>query len=256
MLNLKSTAIAFAALVAASALHAAGTLSVSPAVVMLRGNAGQSTTQKLTIVNATDQTFTFEMVAQDVVVRGGKRSFSDAGALAGSIAGSAVFSRRTVSVGAGERATVDVTLTVPANAAARAVVAVFRGTTRIHGQRGDFTASIGSLLTFTLSGGATATASALALTPPTSARNLSVSQQLANSGAEPVFARGMLAILDGAGSLVVKQSIPPVRLLPGESAPVRAEFAGELAAGRYRALVTWDLEGAHAITSQKEFEVR
>src|SRR5436309_15783511 len=65
---------------------APGSLTVTPAVVMLRGNAGQSTTQRLRLMNGASRPFSFELVAQDVIVRGGKRTFADAGSIAGSIA--------------------------------------------------------------------------------------------------------------------------------------------------------------------------
>ena len=40
-----------------------GTLSLSPAVVMLSGSYGQSTTQTLTLLNGTSRPFSFDLVA-------------------------------------------------------------------------------------------------------------------------------------------------------------------------------------------------
>src|SRR5258705_12923787 len=108
-----------------------GSLSVSPAVVMLQGTPGQSTTQTLTIVNTSNQQFVFDMMAKDAVARDGHRVYVGAGELAGSIAATAVFSRKSVTVAPGERASVTVTVTIPPNPSSRAIIALFHGTTRI-----------------------------------------------------------------------------------------------------------------------------
>ena len=50
-----------------------GALTVTPAVITLRGAFGQSTTQRLSITNGTSRELTFDVFAQDVVVRTGKR---------------------------------------------------------------------------------------------------------------------------------------------------------------------------------------
>jgi hypothetical protein len=65
----------------------------------------------------------------------------------------------------------------------------------------------------------------------------------------------MLAILDAAGALVGKQAIPGWRMLPGEITDIRVEYGGDLAAGHYKALVTYDLT-EKTLTSSAEFDVR
>lgn len=238
------------------AFAASGSLSVSPAVVMLQGTPGQSTTQTLTIVNSSDQPFAFDMMAKDAIARNGRRVYVDAGELAGSIAATAVFSRKSVTVAPGERANVTVTVTIPQNPSSRAIVALFHGTTRMKSAGMNATASLGTLMTFALSANATATATPLSVRPPTRTTNLSISQQLVNSGTEPVLARGVLAIINPAGTLVAKQALPARRVLPGENFDVSAEYAGELAAGHYRAFVTYDLQNDKTVTSAAEFDVR
>src|SRR5580698_10010230 len=54
-------------------------VSLSPAVVTVTCKMGQSYTQTLTITNQTEQELVFEMIAEDVVVRDGKRVFVAAG---------------------------------------------------------------------------------------------------------------------------------------------------------------------------------
>ena len=233
-----------------------GTLSVSPAVVMLRGVAGQSTTQTMTIMNSSTQPFSFDLKAKDIVVRDGKRVFVEAGQLPGSIANTAVFSRKSVTVLPGERMSVDVTVTIPPNAASRGVVALFQGTTKVQQGGVQVTASLGTLLTFALTDEVIANASPVSVKPPTATSNLTVAQQLANDGKEPLFAKGMLAIVNSSGVLVAKEALPGRRLMPGEKTDIRAEYGGDLAPGVYRALVTYDLQNNNPLTSSAEFTVQ
>jgi hypothetical protein len=236
---------------------AKGTLSVAPSVVMLRGIAGQSSTQTLTITNASLMTLSFVMEAKDVIVRNGERVFVAPGKIAGSVAATAVFSQNTLVVAPGKRMSVDVTFTVPAQPGAHAIVALFHGTTRLKSGSGTLmTASLGTLLTLSLTDNVVAAASPLAVTLPTASSNLAFRQRLVNSGREPLFAKGILAILNGAGNLVAKSVLPSRRLLPGESTDIRAEYGGELAAGHYRALVTYDLANDKSTTSTTEFDIR
>jgi hypothetical protein len=240
-----------------AALHAGttGTISVTPAVVMLRGAAGQSTTQTLTVTNGSSQPFSFEMIANDVVVEHGQRRFSPAGNVAGSIAATAAFSQKTVTLAPGDAKQVDVTVTIPANPAARAIVALFHGTNKFENQGVTMTASVGTLLTFTLSDNVAMDAEPLAVTSPSASANLTIAQQCTNSGREPVVAKGVLAIVNASGTLVGKTVLPSKRLLPGEQTAVRAEYGGDLAPGHYRALVTYDVE-SKVVSSSAEFDVR
>jgi hypothetical protein len=242
-------------LLAMTAAAGDGALSVSPAVVILRGASGQSTTQTMKLTNGTSQPFSFDLKAQDIVVRDGRRVFVDGGQLAGSIAATAAFSRKSVTLAPGESVHVDVTVTIPPKPAARAVLALFHGTTKL--KRGSIgsTVSLGMLLTFALSDDVLSSSTPLSVHPPTATSNLAVSQQLINSGPEPFVASGMLAIVSGKGALVGRTPVPAHRLLPGERTDVRAEYAGELAPGHYRALMTYQL-AATSITSAAEFDVR
>src|ERR1700716_1702690 len=98
-------------------------ISLSPAVVMAKGNFGQGLTQTLTLTNQTARDFAFEMVAEDVVIKDGKRVFVPAGETPNSIAASAVFAQKTVLVKPFSSVTVEVRLTLPAQTNLRAVVA-------------------------------------------------------------------------------------------------------------------------------------
>ena len=65
-----------------------------------------------TMTNATGVPLTFDLVAQDVVVSAGKRSFVAAGDSPHSIAATAVFVPRSVTIPAGQARSVKLTVTV------------------------------------------------------------------------------------------------------------------------------------------------
>ena len=232
-----------------------GALSLSPAVVMLRGDYGQSTTQTLTLTNGTSRDFSFDLVAQDVVSSGGKRAFADAGSIAGSIAATAVFSQNHVEIPAGKSAAVTMTVTLPPGTPQRAIVALFRGTNRVMSGNTPITASLGGLLTFAVSDDVRMKAAPLTIQPQTGSANLAVRQACTNEGREPLVARGVLAVLDGNGALIGKSPIAQHRLLPGESADLGGEYAGELGPGHYRLFVTYDYEG-RTLTQSAEVDVK
>jgi FtsP/CotA-like multicopper oxidase with cupredoxin domain len=249
--------IVIPALLAATAALASGdgTLSLSPAVITLRGAAGQSTRQTLLLRNNTSRALSFNVQAADVIVRNGERVFAPAGSTPGSIAATAVFSQTHVRVRAGETVPVNVTLTIPAGSRERAVVALFHGTDKIVSGNMTSTASLGTLLTFALSDGVAMTAEPLHVQPQTASANLTVSQRCTNAGAEPFVTRGMLAVIGNDGRLVGKSELKPRRLLPGERVTLGAEYNAELRPGHYRLLVTYDYDG-HALSQSAEVEVR
>jgi hypothetical protein len=238
------------AMLAATAARA-GAISVSPSVIMLRGSLGQSTTQRVSVENSTDQVFNFRMEAQDVVVVDGKRAFAAAGETPGSIAATAVFSQSAVTVRPGEKVALDVTFTLPPATKCRAVVALFRSTGAFRHVR----ASIGTLMTFAVSDDVVVEPGAVRVTPQSNAANSAFAQPLINRGTEPVVARGVVALLDARGRLVGRSELAPVRLLPSERNEIRGEYAGNLEPGRYRVLLTMDLQGK-SMTGAAEMEVR
>jgi hypothetical protein len=233
---------ALAWMLGANMLHAQS-LSLSPAVVPLKGTFGQTTTQVLTLQNGTDLPLDFTLEARDVVVRSGVRAFVEAGALPGSIAATAVFTPRQLHLSAHSSATVSLTLTMPPATQQRAVVALFQGRTMVSSGSQQARLSLGALFTFTLSDKVSLAASALELRPPAASANAQIRSTLYNDGEEPVVPSGMAVILDAAGRIVGKTPFAPRRLLPGEKATVSAEYQGELSTGEYRTVATFDVEG-------------
>lgn len=231
-------------------------LSLSPAVIPTMGKPGQSTTQTLTLSNQTSMQLSFEMIAEDIVVRDGKRVDVSAGELPKSIAATAVFSKPTVTVPPGQAASVDVTVTLVPDTEVRAIKAIFHGTDKFASQSNSvsMTASLGCLITFTGSNNFAVSASAVQVTPQTATRPLKVSLELTNTGTEPVIPEGVAALLSEAGKLVGKVPFSPQRLLPGERLPFVAEYAGELQPGSYRAVTSFQFEDK-TISNTVEFRI-
>jgi hypothetical protein len=229
----------------------AQSLTLSPAVVPLGGKPGQSTTQHLTLLNRTHQRLAFELVAKDVVVTGGMREFVAAGDLPASIAATAVFSKKTVTLDPGLEGSVDVTLTLPPHASTRAVVVLFQGTTKVRDQA---TVSLGSLITFELAGRSSVKLGDITATAATASRNAVVSVPLDNDGDEPIIVRGAYAVVAASGAFVGKVALKPNRLLPGEHDVLEADYPGELGAGTYRIIATLE-SGSRSWTRSSELTV-
>ncbi len=231
-------------------------ISLTPSVIMTRGLPGQSVTQTLTISNSTSTPFGFEMVAEDIVVRNGKREFVTAGELPHSIAGTAVFSKPTVLVQPGTSASVDVTVTLAPDTDIRAIVAIFRGTDKLKTDRTTvgMTASLGCLITFTASNNFQVTSADVVVHPQTETQPLKVSIELANAGTEPMIPEGVVALLSAAGKMVGKAPFASQRLLPGERLEFAAEYGAQLRPGRYKAVTSFQFEDK-TLSKTAEFTV-
>lgn len=219
-------------------------IALSPAIVMVRCKLGQSTTQTLTIVNRTANEVSFSVETQDVVVREGKRSFLPAGQVANGIAASAVAAPAALVVKAGKEGSVRVTLTLPPATGQRAVVTFFRARLipSVSGAIG-LGASLGTLITFNVSSDYRVEAGPLQASLQTPAANVIFSEELRNSGSEPVIPKGVIAILNASGKRVAKALFPHQRLLPGERLIFDATNPAQLAPGRYSTLSSFEFEG-------------
>ena len=228
---------------------AAQSVSLSPAVVQFRGAPGATSTQTLTLRNGSTVPLAFDLQAQDVVVRNGKRIFVAAGEVSGGMARTAVFSAKSVTVPAGEQRSVEVTVTVPPLMSERAMVALFRGTTQVRAGNSTATVSLGTLFTLTLGDHVSLAPSELRVTPQSASSNASFDLGLANDGEEPVVAKGVAVILDSHGAFSGRVAFDTRRLLPGEEFNFHAEYPGDLRRGQYRVLSTFEYEGHSLVRS-------
>ena len=235
-----------------------GGISLSPSVVTLSGQPGQAHKQTLRLTNHTTRELVFKLEAQDVVAEAGQRTFAAAGERPGSIAATAVFSPKEIVIAPGAVGAADVTVTMPAGSPIRGVAAIFRGQTVVGNQRGvAMTASLGSLITFTLSGDTRIEAATPEVTEQTETSNLALVEWVTNVGAEPVVASGAAALLNDAGALVGKVPVEAQRLMPGERLAFKAEYPALLAPGRYRAILSleYDDHARNVLTRTAEFAV-
>jgi hypothetical protein len=240
--SLRALALAGLALLGAAAAHAQS-ITLWPAMVPLKGDFGQSTTQTLTLRNDTDAPMSFALEARDVEVRNGERVFVEAGKLPESVAASAVFTPSRVDVPARSSASVSVLLTLPLAMKNRAVGAYFRALNPVVQNGRPTFLSLGTLFTFTMSERIAITPETLQIDPPSSSKTLRLHSTVRNSGDEPVVPAGMAVLLDAQGRMVGKVAFAPRRLLPGEKTVLEASYPGELAAGSYRVVSTFDAAG-------------
>jgi len=233
-------------------------ISLSPSVVMLTGEAGQAHRQTLRLTNHTARELAFTLEAQDVVAEDGRRIFLAAGERPGSVAATAVFSSKEIVIPPNGVGAVDVTVTMPRGSAIRGVAAVFRGQTIVGSQRGvAMTASLGALMTFTLSTDLRIDGATPQVDEQTDTSNLALTEWVTNVGAEPVVASGAAALLNAAGTLVGKVPVEPQRLMPGERLAFKAEYPDLLPPGLYRAILSleYDDHARKVLTRAAEFAV-
>jgi hypothetical protein len=233
----------------------AGSLALSPAIIMIRCKPGQSTTQTLTIANETSTEARFDLTIEDVVVRDGKRSMVAAGQIPSGMAATAVVAPQTVVVKPGETASVQVTLTVPPATEQRAVVTFFRAVLAAPSKGAvGLGASLGTLITFNLSGDYQVEVGPIEASLQTPSANMILSEELRNRGSEPVIPKGVIVILNAAGRRVAKAAFNEQRLLPGERVTFAATNPAQLPPGHYRTLSSFEFE--HKIlTSAGEFTI-
>jgi hypothetical protein len=244
-------------LTALAAPHAAAdSLSLAPAVITAKGSYGQSLTERLSISNQSADTFNFEMIAQDIIVKDGKREFLPAGRLDNSIAATAVFSPKELRVPPNSTGFVTVTLTIPPNSPVRAIAAIFHSKLAQAPKPGTvgLTASLGALITFNLTDNISVAASPVRVSLATPTTNLSFDDELENTGAEPVIPKGVAAILANGQKLVGKANFEAQRLLPGEKLSFHTEYAGQLPSGRYKVFCTFQYQDKTA-TEEAEFTI-
>ena len=255
--KISATQIQTAPSASADQSSAQPSISLSPAVITAKGTNGQGLTQTLSLNNNTSAEFVFEMEAQDVIVRNGKRVFVAAGEEPGSIAATAVFSQKQVVIKPHTMGAVEVRLTIPQQTKIRATVAIFRGTNRIASSSSavGMTASLGTLITFNLSDNVKLEPEALRVAPPTDTTNLTLGEWVSNVGTEPALPDGVAVILDAKGNLVARIPVASQRLLPGERLEFSGEYASQLQPGDYKAMCTLQFEG-RTLTSETSFKMQ
>ena len=235
-----------------------GGISLSPSVVIVTGQPGQAFRQTLRLTNHSSRELAFRLEAQDVVAEDGRRVFVAAGERSGSIAATAVFSPKDIVIAPGAVGTADVTLTMPPGSTVRGVAAIFRGQTVVGNQNGvAMTASLGSLITFTVSDNIRLEGGTPDVSEQTDTNNLAVTEWVTNVGSEPAVASGAAAFLNEEGSLIGKVSMEPQRFMPGERLAFKAEYPALLAPGRYRAILSleYDDHARKVLTRTAEFAV-
>jgi len=76
------------------------------------------------------------------------------------------------------------------------------------------------------------------IAPPTASTELTMQLDVRNRSNAHVFVRGAFAILNSAGALAGRGTIPEKRYFPGQRSMLQTEWAGEVPAGKYTAVIT------------------
>lgn len=237
-------------------IERAPSITLSPAVMMVKGKPGQSFSQDLTLYNNTALELAFSLEARDVVVRDGKRIFVPAGETQGGIARNAVFNHSSVVVGPGGSAAVSVTVTIPPAPAARAIACIFMGKTTLGTKNSmAMTGSLGALVTFTLSDDFRVESRPMQIAVDPDSQLVTFHQILKNTGTDPVVPKGVIAVTDANGALITRLPMPSQRMLPGEILEFSAEHSGLFRAGKYRAMLLMENETAF-FSNATEFNIK
>jgi hypothetical protein len=230
---------------AKTASSAPPSISLSPAVVMVKGKPGQTFSQEITIWNNTPIDLAFTMQAVDVMVKNGKRVFLPGEDVNGGIARNAVFSSSNMIATAGSFASTRVTVTIPAVPSSRAIACIFLGKTILQTRDSvALTGSLGALVTFTLADDFRVESQPLEVNTDLELKSISFHQVLTNSGTDPIVPKGVIAVLNQSGSMVTRLPVTSQRLLPGETVEFSAEHSGLFKAGTYRAFFLIENEKA------------
>jgi hypothetical protein len=93
------------------------------------------------------------------------------------------------------------------------------------------------------------------VTPPTATKGLEVTFDIGNRGNTHVFILPRIAILDSNHKLVAKAESTPKRFLPGQQDSMHVDWAGNLPAGAYAAVLTVSYGEDQIQTQQLPFEI-
>lgn len=98
------------------------------------------------------------------------------------------------------------------------------------------------------------------ITPPTLTSPLKIALDVSNRSTAHVSLRGQFAVLDAAGRFAGRGKIDEQRYMPGQRNELGAAWPGELAPGRYTAIITLTYERAGlepaSLLYEQAFEVR
>ncbi len=124
-----------------------GSLSMVPGFILATVAPKQSVTYTLVINNLTTHELTFEAEGQDLVLKDGKPVYQAANETPDSVAGSLLFSKKSINVKAGQSASFDLTLTLPDQTQVRGVLVLLKGSDQISQGRGTvMTPSLGTFI--------------------------------------------------------------------------------------------------------------
>lgn len=228
-------------------------VSVTPVSIDAKVKRGASYTQTFTLTNNTGTRLRFQCSVGDIWYdEGNKRMTGRPGTLPRSASLWVQFSPAVVVVEPGSSTSVKAIVTVPQTAAggyytvpvfeAMPADPVLAGATRA--KISTATATIGvrfnGLMMFTTLDAAEYNVEIMGgrITPPTTSAELAIKLDVRNRGNAHARVRGSFAILNSSGVLAGRGSIKEKKYLPDQRKLLETGWAGELAPGKYTAVIT------------------
>ncbi|HYY58131.1 MAG TPA: hypothetical protein VE842_12425 [Pyrinomonadaceae bacterium] len=244
-------------------------LGVTPASVDARVKRGATHTQTYTIFNRTPVRLRFRCSVSDYWYdEQNRRLTGRPGTLPRSASPWVQLSPSEVVVEPNGAATVKAVITVPQSAAGSYyTMPVFEATPDAPaaqptpGTETTATAAIGirfrGLLMLTTDTAAEYNVAVLGgkVTPPTESSTLGFDLDVLNRGTAHARVRGVFAILDSSGRMAGRGKVGEKRFLPGQRDAYKADWAGDLAPGRYTAVVTLTFDRAGAEPATQLYEI-
>ena len=229
-------------------------LGLVPAFIDATVKRGTTYTQEFTIANNTRTRLRFRCSLGDYWYDDkNQRLMGRPGTLPHSASSWAQFAPDEVIIDANTSAKVKMIITVPSDAAGGYyTMPFFEGepADKPEQPKGRATSSVavrlGGLLMLATEGNSEYNVEVMGgqVVPPTEASELEMSLDIRNRGTAHARLRGMFAILNSTGKLAGRGKIEEKRYLPGQRDVLKAPWAGELAPGRYTAVITLTYERA------------
>lgn len=187
----------------------ASSVTIDPAVIEIEGTPGTAVERSIVLTNNLPWDVDVEVVAEDVVIRDGVRTYVPTGETRGGIAASIIARPRKLRIGTGARATVTAIVTAPEARSQSAAALFFRAVPIQQDVSSGVRINIGCLIVLQQGDDPL-----LEFERPSIDSEGTLTQTIENRGGDIAIVRGTVRLLEDSLDQLVQ--LPSVRLLPGE----------------------------------------
>lgn len=239
-------------------------LNISPPSIHVSVKPGESASGNIVVDNRGESSLGILVYVQDWVYNpDGSKTFMAAGTAPLSCAKDIRVFPKTFKLEAGEKTSVQYTVTVPEDAKGGYYAVIFfesipaEEVNKTEGMVVRFAGRLGSIIYLETEGKSikSGVVKSFNVTPPHSDKPLEVSLSFENTGNVYIGAEGTLNITDKDGNVFGKEIFGPVNTLPGDTREAKVEWLGELEAGTYYAVVTLDIGTDEPVVKESEIVI-